>query len=311
MRNTLGREGRGEAAPGVFVLGNRWMPAYLVAAERPLMIDACLSVLGPLYLEDLAGFLGDPHRLQWLFFTHVHFDHCGAGPYLKRKLPGLQLAASEKSAQILARPNAVELIRSLNEDMIRGSVPKTWAEDVRFDGMSLDWTLKDGEEIDLGGGWVLRAVSTPGHTRDMLSYYFPGQKILFASEAAGLKDNYGDISPTFLSDYEDYIASLEKLLRVEADRIFFAHGPPVSGEDAHRYIRKSLAAARLFRQRIERYLDEAHGEEQAVVDRIAGEDYDGRHAALQARRPYTINLQAKVHAVARLAAKKTSAARGG
>ncbi len=300
MKNVFGREGRGEVAPGVFVLGNMWMPAYLIAAERPLMIDACLSALGPLYLEDLAEFLGDPHRLQWLFFTHVHFDHCGAGPYLKRKLTGLRLAASKKSTQILSRPNAVELIRSLNEDLISKSAPEGFAEDVRFDGMRLDRNLEDGEEVDLGGGWVLRTISTPGHTRDMLSYYFPGQKILFASEASGLRDNFGDIIPTFLSDYEDYVASLEKLLGVNADWIFFAHGPPVFGEDAHQYIQKSLVAARLFRQRIEHYLDEAHGKEKTVVERIAREDYHARHSTLQARRPYIINLQAKVRAVARL-----------
>jgi len=121
MEQLMTREGRGEAAPGVFVLGNMWMPAYLIMAGQPVMIDACLSALGPLYLEDLAEFLVDPRRLKWLFFTHVHFDHCGAGPYLKRKLPGLRLAASRKSADILTRPNAVELIRSLNEDFIRRS----------------------------------------------------------------------------------------------------------------------------------------------------------------------------------------------
>jgi len=137
----------------------------------------------------------------------------------------------------------------------------------------------------------------------MFSYYFPEQKILFASEAAGLRDNYGDINPSFLSDYEAYVASLERLLPVEADWIFFAHRNAVSGEEAHRYIRNSLKATRLMRNRIEGYLDEADGDEKAVVDRIAKKDYEARYAALQARRPYMMNLQAKVHAVARLQAK--------
>jgi len=81
-------------------------------------------------------------------------------------------------------------------------------EDVSFTPVAVDLILRDGDELDYGGGWKVRVIETPGHTKDSLSYYIPRIKTLIAGEAVGIYNN-SEIQPEFSSSYIDYMASLE------------------------------------------------------------------------------------------------------
>ena len=61
---------------------------------------------------------------------------------------------------------------------------------------------------------------------------------------------------------------------------------------------KSIKRTEEFRKRIEDYLNEDDGDRSVVVKRIFREDYEDTGAILQDARPYLINLEAKVRAVA-------------
>ena len=100
--------------------------------------------------------------------------------------------------------------------------------------------VSEGFEFDLGGR-VLRVLDIPGHT--------PGSIALY-DEAAGLAFT-GDMvsaNPIFFiageRNEEEFIASMDKLLALSADRFFCAHGQPVCGRDT---VEKLKKAAALFR----------------------------------------------------------------
>jgi len=264
----------------------------------PALFDAGITFMGPRYLADLREHLGDVQRLGWLFLTHSHFDHAGSAPYLKRHIPNLKVAAGASAAETFKKENAVRLIRSLSRDYEDKFREIIGSENVFFDTLTVDRILQDGEEVDLGGGWIARVIATPGHTRDGLSYYIPRIKGLIIGEAAGVPDRNGVIHPEFLASYRDYATSLKKLTQLDVDIVMIGHHFVFTGEDARDYLRISLDRTGVFRRRIEAYLNEAGGDREAVVRRVYQEDYEGTGAIQQDARAFLLNLAAKVKAVA-------------
>jgi len=288
----------GRIVGGLYALADIDLPAYLVDAGMPSLFDAGISFMGPAYLKEIRQVLGDEKRLRWLFITHAHYDHSGTAPYLKRRIPGLEVAASRLSAEIFKKPNALNVIRSLSQDHEERYKALYGDENIFFDSLEVDRVLEDGETVDIGGGWVFRVIATPGHTRDSVSYYFPNIKALIAGEAIGVPDRNFRINPEWLASYNDYVASLEKLVCLDVEIIMLSHHYVLIGEDARGYLKKSLENTLLFAERIQKYLTESEGNQENVVQRIYKEDYLGTGAIQQAERPYLINLSAKVKAVA-------------
>jgi glyoxylase-like metal-dependent hydrolase (beta-lactamase superfamily II) len=287
-------QSRGEIAEGLCAIGMPELPAFLLIGERPALFDAGMTFMGPRYIEGLKSRLGDEKRLCFNFLTHSHFDHCGAGPFLKRKIGHLQTGAHPLAADTFRKPGAVSLIRSLSEHFEKRNPD----EDVSFDGLNVEIVLRDGMEIDPGGGLDFRVIATPGHTRDSVCFYIRKFRALITGEAAGVYDRNMTIHPEFLSSYRDYLHSLEKLAALEPEILMMGHYFTLTGADAKGYIAKSIERTRAFRARIEDCLHERNGDTEAVVQRIFREDYRETGAILQEERPYLINLQAKVRAVA-------------
>jgi len=242
------------------------LPAFLMIGEQPALFDAGMTFMGPRYLEGLKTYLGNENRLRFNFLTHSHFDHCGASPFLKRKISQLQIGAHRLAADTFKKPNAIALIRSLSQ----GYEKKNGHEDTSFDNLYVDIIFEDGMEIDLGNGLDFRVITTPGHTRDSVSFFIPEFKALIPGEAVGVYDKNMTIHPEFLSSYNDYMASLEKLATLNLDILMMSHYFTLTGEDAKGYIAKSIERTKEFKVRIENDLHELSGDREAVVQRFSG-----------------------------------------
>ena len=267
------RESTGEIAEGLYALGNAALPAYLLNGASPVLFDAGMTFMGPVYLRDLAKYLGDPGRLEYLLLTHSHFDHSGAAPFLKRNIPGLKVCAGKLAAEIFGRPNAIQLIQSLSKGMEEANRSLVGDADVAFRGLELDRTLDDGEEIVLEDGTPIRVVATPGHTRDAVSYYLPRLKALVCGEAVGTLDAAQGVRSVFLSSYQDYMGSLEKLRGLEIELLLMGHANVLTGSDARAMVPRVIEATLAFKTRIERELELSRGDQDPAVKKIFQEDY--------------------------------------
>jgi glyoxylase-like metal-dependent hydrolase (beta-lactamase superfamily II) len=94
--------------------------------------------------------------------------------------------------------------------------------------------LQEGDLIPTDKGEIV-ALSTPGHTRDHLSFFWPRRGALFVGDLL-----LGRGSTTWLGEYPgcvaDYLASLEKVARLTPTLIFPAHGPAI--RDVQRALRR-------------------------------------------------------------------------
>ena len=291
-------ESKGKITEGLYAIGSPVLPAFLWTGKMPSLFDAGMTFMGPAYFKDLQTLLGDAQRLRYLFITHSHFDHCGSAPYLKRKIPSLKVGASSRAADVWRRPNAIQMIQNLSKAAEENFQDLIGGENVLFDGLAADLVLEDGAEIDLGEDDRVRVLATPGHTRDAVSYYFPGVKTLICGEAVGTLNRDGSVRPQFLASDRDYLDSLEKLRRLDINILIMAHLNILTGEEVQNHLSRSIETTVDFRRRIETELEAAKGNQPAVVEKISREDYEEKKIILQEKRPYLINLTAQVKAIA-------------
>jgi 2-aminobenzoylacetyl-CoA thioesterase len=286
-----------------FQVDSGHVPAFICDADPPLIIDPGVSAFGPLYYRALSPLVQRSSRPLMMLLTHSHFDHCGAAPYLQRKIPGARVAASERAAEVLRKDSAIQLIRRFNAEYEEKMARDLAGEDTSFPGISVDLQLKEGDRVEWSAGKFFEVFATPGHTRDCLSYFFPDSGMLVAGEAAGVPEE-DFIHSVFLASFEDYTASIEKLAVVDAGALCIAHVGILAGrEQIARYLEAARDAAAAYRAKIEDYLDKFGGAQERVVEAIVAEEYDAREHHILNRNPFITNLQAKIKAVCKRAGK--------
>ncbi len=284
----------------IHVAGNHFYPGYVLQGkEKNLMVEAGMNLMGPLYMKDINAILGDSQKLDFLFVTHSHYDHVGAVAYLKRMIPGLGLGAHERVSTLMRKESVIAMMNNLS-DIQRGFFKDITAdENVTITSIETEHVLKEGDEISLGG-LTCRVYEVPGHTKDSLAFYFPEIKTIFAGEAAGLpedKDGSG-IHVSFLTSYDDYLTSLEKIISLQPQCLCLGHGGVFTNGDAEEFLRSSLIATPVYRTLIESYLDRANSDIEQATLTMARKEYDERGIIMQERNAYITNLSAQVRLIA-------------
>jgi len=176
---------------------------YLIGRREPILIDTGAGVPG--YVPLLERYLGErgwrqPSRV---LLTHRHRDHIGGVAELRTRFPGLPVA------KMLYRDAALP------------------------DGID---DLRDGEVVH-GDDVTLVPVYTPGHASDHLCYYLVEEKALFTGDV--VLGGSTTVIPSDDGDLVAYLDSLQRLLALDVQRIYPAHGPVI--EDGPGRIREYIA----------------------------------------------------------------------
>ncbi|MBN1533133.1 MAG: MBL fold metallo-hydrolase [Spirochaetes bacterium] len=293
---------QGTITDRIAVAANPMYPAYVIrGGEKNLMIDAGINLMGPLYLRSLGEILGGPERLNYLFLTHSHYDHLGSMPYLKRSIPGLAVGGSPLITGLLQKESVLAMMGRLSE-IQRGLFAEiTGDEDVSLEPVAIDMPLHEGDLIDLGD-CACRVLEVPGHTRDSLAYYIPQYGALFPGEAAGVPLGAEEIAvhPEFLSSFDQYLASLKRLVDLRPEILCIGHGLVYTGDDARQFMEASILATTGYRDLIEDYLERAGGDAGRAIEEIVRREYDEKGTMHQERNAYIINLTAQVKEISRM-----------
>ena len=286
----------------ISVAGNSFYPDYVIKGRRKnLMIEAGLNLMGPLYCRSLDEILGSRALLDYLFITHSHYDHLGAAHYLKRLIPQLAIGAHERVAPLLQKESVLALMSRLSEIQRELFQDIAGDEDLSIRPVEIELSLKEGDEIDLGG-ISCRVYEVPGHTKDSLAYFIPQIRALFSGEAAGVPQGMDADDPQveFLSSYDDYLVSLERMISLEPEILCVGHGWVFTGEDVSPFLRTSHAATSEYRKLIECYLDSAGSDIEKAVEMMTRKEYDEKGTIFQERNAYITNLSAQVRHIAGL-----------
>jgi hydroxyacylglutathione hydrolase len=183
---------------------------YLVGRRDPILIDTGAGV--PDYVPLLEHYLGERGFTQpsRVILTHRHRDHLGGVEQLRERFRGLRVSKMRHKDAGLPEP----------------------IED-----------LRDGETVH-GEGVTLVPVYTPGHASDHLCYYLVEERALFTGDV--ILGGSTTVIPADDGDLLDYLASLRRLLGLDLQRIYPAHGPVI--EDGPAKVREYLEH-RMLRER--------------------------------------------------------------
>jgi glyoxylase-like metal-dependent hydrolase (beta-lactamase superfamily II) len=282
-----------------YISGCSVYPIELLDGTTPVLFDAGVTCAGRLYADAIREVLGN-REPEMIFITHVHWDHCGATQYLKNVFPSVKIGMSPQAGAILKRRNAISQIKKLNAaaGFVLASLPEIDPSrliDDPFKAFKADVWLEDGQFIELDGGLTVETLSTPGHTRDHMSYYVPEKKILIASEACGCLDATGRVIVEFLTDYDLYLSSLRRLAELPVEILCQGHRVVYVGRGAvQAFFEQSIRATIRFRDRVLNLLEKESVSLENVVAQIKAEQYDTNPGIKQPEIPYLINLRAQV-----------------
>jgi len=255
----------------ILLLGSRQVSSYLVMGDSYALVGGGTAWDVPLLEGQLDRFHVDRHRIRYLVVSHVHHDHCGAVPYLRRKYPWIEVVASEYGAGLLAKEKPVRLMKDLNARTLdRLGLPHSHDDvPLSFENVSVAHRVGDGDELDLGEGFTLQFYKTPGHSRCSMSVYIPQVKALLPGDSIPYPESgRAELTVTANHDYSDYLSSLAKLAPLPIAIVAYEHGGALNGEDAEGIVGRGLKASLRQRDRIRaRFLE--LGDVELLIEEIA------------------------------------------
>jgi glyoxylase-like metal-dependent hydrolase (beta-lactamase superfamily II) len=178
---------------------------YLVRfGDKAALIDAGTGRDHPQLRKNIAQCLEPNVQIEYLLLTHCHFDHTGGAKAVRDEY-GCRIVAHELDAIYLES----------GDNRVTGAA----GYGARLEPFSIDIKLQ-GEEstISVGTGTVT-AVHCPGHSPGSVVYTtnVDGQLVLFG------QDLQGPVHSEWLSDEDQYLASLARVLDLKADLLLEGH----------------------------------------------------------------------------------------
>jgi glyoxylase-like metal-dependent hydrolase (beta-lactamase superfamily II) len=206
---------------------------YIVGtSKRPILLDTGQGV--PIYadlLETALKELSDSSELEQIVLTHAHIDHLGGVGQVKEKFGEM----------------AVSKMPWAGHDAPAGAITEIGHDAV----------------VETEGA-TLRAVFTPGHAPDHLCYVLEEERALFTGDVvlgAGTT-----VIPDDTGDLGQYMDSLRRLLELDLETIYPAHGPVI--RNPKEKIREYIAHRELRERQILAALGDGPLEAMGIVKKI-------------------------------------------
>jgi hydroxyacylglutathione hydrolase len=217
----------------------RFVIVYLIATPDTLtLIDTGVAGSEMPILEQVQQIGRKPEQISTVIFTHAHPDHIGAAKVIQEST-GCTIMAHAADRAWIENPDRQARERPVPgfSHLVGGAV-------------TVDQVLTDGDIIELGDGFSLEVIHTPGHSPGSVCLFLLPDRELFSGDAVPVR---GD-----LPIYDDPITSMQSINRLRKLEHIRSLNPswdkPTEGKAAYQALDDGLE-----------YLHQVHGVVKKIV----------------------------------------------
>lgn len=211
----------------VIVLNDNMFPLYILKGDKNYLVDCGISARSEIFLKKIKKIL-DTKNIDVALLTHSHYDHTGACSYLQN-IYDFDIYGSKKTVELLNKPKVISFINKLNQEF--NMIEKPSNKNLTCDSLRNLTALENNQNIQMDKDHSLTVIESKGHTQCSVSYLLLPERILFPGDASGVLEKNGSIKPLFLSSYNNYIASIKNLIKLNADILAFPHNRYIKGQN--------------------------------------------------------------------------------
>ena len=228
----------------ILFLGRKESCVYLLkGSEEFVLLGGGLTYIVPDIIQQLKRFKIEEKKIKRIIILHSHFDHCGIVPFFKRRWPWVSITASQRTKELLDKPEVMESISSLNQILSTEHGLEQPDKDIGIElgRINIDDVVKEGDILSCDD-LPMEVMEVPGHSSCSIAIYVPQEKAMFASDAGGIP--IGDrIFTAANSNFDKYQESLQKMARYEIEVYLTEHFGARTGSDGRHFLQKTMDAA--------------------------------------------------------------------
>ncbi len=243
--------------PGVYRIesdfnGNALCMVLLRGSEKTVLIDTGVPETPERAIFPyLRGIGVDPSEIDMVILTHASADHFGGVAAIRQVAPKVRVIAHRLDVDSIS-----SIAHHLDENFTRASdLGYPWSEmafritqELFGPPQPVDWAVDGGETLDLGGGWIITLVHTPGHTPGHLSVWDPRHSAVYLGDALlgrGVVALDGHLaSPPPYFDVDDYLGSVATIRALHPHTLLATHYPLMTGDAVTAFLDASEAFVR-------------------------------------------------------------------
>jgi glyoxylase-like metal-dependent hydrolase (beta-lactamase superfamily II) len=214
----------------LWVLGNYYFNMYLVNGRNATaLIEMGVSAIADRVIQQLETLDIAP---TYLIITHPHADHVTGLEALRERYPDAVVVAGEGAKAFVMHPKIQETM--LKEDSFMSNRLSVLGfrpgrpPIVTFEFPDDHIAVKERHDIDLGG-ISLQCVKVGGHSPGNITVHIPEISTLMVSDSLGFHFPGQEFLPLFLTDFSDYINTIDYLKSLNPHILGFGHQGPLMG----------------------------------------------------------------------------------